>query len=408
ALDDLKRFEVDRAYLATIVESSEDAIVGKDLGGVITSWNVGAERIFGYSAAESIGRPIEFLLPPDRLDEEAAILERIGRGERVDHFESVRLNRVGRRIDVALTISAIRNPDGRILGVSQIARDISEHKLAEATRRRDEEKFRLLAESIPQLAWMARPDGHIFWYNRPWYDYTGTTAEQMEGLGWQSVHDPEVLPAVMERWSGSIANGERFDMVFPLRGADGQFRKFLTRVVPTRSADGQVLGWFGTNTDIDEQKRAEEALQDSEERLRQANEDLERRVRERTVELGLQARLIDQAHDAILVRDRAGVISSWNQGAERLYGWTGAEAVGHISHELLETRFPRPLAEIEAELEELGSWDGELNHVRRDGVHIVVASRWVVDRDSSNGGAVLEVNSDITERRASEESLRRG
>ena len=125
--------------------------------------------------------------------------------------------------------------------------------------RESEEKLRLLADTIPQLAWMAQPDGHIFWYNRRWYEYTGTTPEQMEGWGWQSVHDPEALPKVLERWKGSIASGEPFDMVFPLKGADGRFRPFLTRVNPLRDAEGRTLYWFGTNTDISEQKRAEDA-----------------------------------------------------------------------------------------------------------------------------------------------------
>ena len=114
----------------------------------------------------------------------------------------------------------------------------------------NERQLRTLANSIPTLCWMAESDGHIFWYNKQWYDYTGTKPAEMEGWGWQSVHDPEVLPNVMERWSASLATGESFEMVFPLRGADGQFRPFLTRVQPFRDAEGNLVRWFGTNTDI--------------------------------------------------------------------------------------------------------------------------------------------------------------
>jgi PAS domain S-box-containing protein len=103
-----------------------------------------------------------------------------------------------------------------------------------------DEQFQTMANSIPQLAWIAHADGFIFWYNRRWHDYTGTTPEQMEGWGWQSVHDPEVLPLVMERWQEAIATGQRFEMEFPLRGADGRFRVFLTRVEPVRDAQGML------------------------------------------------------------------------------------------------------------------------------------------------------------------------
>ena len=124
-----------------------------------------------------------------------------------------------------------------------------------------ERQFRSLADSIPTLCWMAEPDGHIFWYNQKWYDYTGTQPADMEGWGWQSVHDPEVLPTVMERWTGSIATGEPFEMIFPLRAANGEYRSFLTRIVPLRDAQGRVSRWFGTNTDITDQQRAEQQLQ---------------------------------------------------------------------------------------------------------------------------------------------------
>ncbi|HWU38963.1 MAG TPA: GAF domain-containing protein, partial [Candidatus Acidoferrum sp.] len=117
-------------------------------------------------------------------------------------------------------------------------------KQSEESLRESEERFRTMANAIPQLAWIAKSDGFIFWYNDRWYDYTGTTPEQMEGWGWQSVHDPEVLPQVLEQWKAALATGEPFDMVFPLRGADGQFRPFLTRVMPLKDESGKVIRWF--------------------------------------------------------------------------------------------------------------------------------------------------------------------
>ncbi len=156
---------------------------------------------------------------------------------------------------------------GRPAGSVHVARDITDHKQAEAALRVSEERFRTMANAIPQLAWMARGDGYLYWYNQRWYDYTGTTPADMEGWGWQRVHDPVRLPEVMERWQASLATGRPFDMVFPLRGADGQFRQFLTLVMPIKDAAGHVIQWFGTNTDITARQQAEEALRRSYHRL---------------------------------------------------------------------------------------------------------------------------------------------
>ena len=129
------------------------------------------------------------------------------------------------------------------------------------------EQFRLLAESIPQMAWMAQPDGSIFWYNQRWYDYTGTSLPEMRAGGWDRVHHPETLSLVSERWRRSIATGEPLELEFPLRGRDGGYRWFLTRVIPIRHADGRLQMWLGTSTDVTELRGMREELQAFRDRL---------------------------------------------------------------------------------------------------------------------------------------------
>jgi PAS domain S-box-containing protein len=151
------RIEAERLLLATVVASSHDAILTKTLDGTITSWNAGAERLYGYTAREAIGRPVTLIIPPDQPDEFPAIMARLQRGERVDHYETVRRHKDGRRIDISLTVSPLVAADGTILGASAVARDIGERKRLEADRRRQEaalraseEKYRSLFSSISQ------------------------------------------------------------------------------------------------------------------------------------------------------------------------------------------------------------------------------------------------------------------
>lgn len=153
-----------------------------------------------------------------------------------------------------------------------VGRDITERQQSQAS----ETQFRQLANSIPQLAWTARADGWIFWYNQRWYEFTGTTPEQMEGWGWQRVHDPDELPQVIKRWQKSIDSGEPFEMEFPLRGADGNFRWFLTKVLPLRDSSGSIVRWFGTNTDVTEQRQLAEERKALLETERSARSEAER------------------------------------------------------------------------------------------------------------------------------------
>jgi diguanylate cyclase (GGDEF)-like protein/PAS domain S-box-containing protein len=216
------------------------------------------------------------LFPAGPVDEELDILARIARGEQVQRFDTVRVRKDGTHVHVSVTEHPITDGHGVVVGASTIARDITERMDAATVVRASEESFRAMADSIPQMAWTARPDGFIFWYNQRWYDFTGTTLEQTEGWNWQSVHDPDVLPRVMVGWKAAIAAGQPFEMEFPLRAADGGFRHFLTRAVPIKNSSGDVVQWAGTNTDVDELKRAETALKTNQAFLGQSNEDLKR------------------------------------------------------------------------------------------------------------------------------------
>ena len=161
--------------------------------------------------------------------------------------------------------SAARRP----VSLIGTAMDITERKRAQAALVASEHLLHTLADAIPTLAWTARPDGYVDWYNARWYEHTGTTPEQMAGWGWRSVIDATVLPEVLARWHASIASGEPFEMTFPLRAADGTSRRFLTRATPLVDTAGHVVRWFGTNTDVE----AERAAREDAERANQAKTD---------------------------------------------------------------------------------------------------------------------------------------
>lgn len=218
------------------------------------SWNRAAERLFGYSEAEMIGQSIRKLIPADRQQEEDEILERIIAGEPVKQFVTQRLHKDGREISVFVTVSPVKKEDGTIVGASKMARDASDYLAGQSKLEASERRFRLLADNISQFAWIADASGSIHWYNQRWFDYTGTTLEEMAGFGWTKCHDPEHVERVVGRYTRSIESGEEWEDIFPLRAADGSWRWFLSRAVPIRDEQGVVTQWFGTNTDITEQR----------------------------------------------------------------------------------------------------------------------------------------------------------
>jgi PAS domain S-box-containing protein len=251
-----KQAERTTSLLAAIVDFSDDAILSKELDGMITSWNQSAERLFGYKAEEAVGQHITLIVPWERRSEEEDILRSLAGGKRVDHFETVRKRKDGTTVDVSLTISPIRDTAGRVIGASNVARDITERKQAE----------RALSE---------------------------------------------------------------------------------------------------------------------------------------------QARLLDLSNDAIFVRDAGDHVTYWNKAATELYGFTRKEALGRVTHEILQTEFPERLEKINEQLHRDGNWNGELVHTRKDGTKVIVISRWVLDREANgNARCILETNNDITQPKRTEKALR--
>ena len=238
---------------------------------------------------------VSLLHPDDRHLAEQALADALaGKAPVATEYRIVWPDGATRHIRATGLVS--RDETGRAKRMVGTNCDITEQKRFEADRlehavlERSAAEFRTLAENMPDLCWMAHPDGHIYWYNQRWYDYTGTGPDDMEGWGWQSVHDPAILPDVLERWCRSIASGVAFEMTFPLRRADGVFRPFLTRIVPVHGQDGRVCRWLGTNVDVCE--------------VQEINAELERRTGELARLTSALSAERDKAEQANLAKSR--------------------------------------------------------------------------------------------------------
>jgi PAS domain S-box-containing protein len=247
--------EAERARAVGILETMADAHFVLDGDLRFVSVNAATERNLSRTRDQLLGRTLTDAFPGTA----GTIFERSYRraiDERVEvHFSGEYADGA---LDIVPEVDAYPTPDG---GVAVFWRDVAARRRAEAALVASEQQFRTLADAIPTLAWTARADGHVDWCNARWYAYTGTTAEQMAGWGWRAVQDPAALPDVMARWQASLASGEPFEMTLPLRGADGRFRRFLTRVMPVRDAGGRVVRWFGTSTDVEAERAAREAAE---------------------------------------------------------------------------------------------------------------------------------------------------
>ncbi len=379
-----ERLRRNQEWLGVTLSSIGDAVIAADASGNVSFLNPIAVALTGWQTEEAVGQPVRniFRIINEKTRQPAEdIVSRVLReGCTVALANHTALiTRDDREMPIEDSAAPIRDGTGNVIGVVLVFHDVTEKRRAHDSLRESEERFRVMANSIPQLAWIAEADGYVYWYNQRWYDYTGTKPEQMQGWGWQSVHNPETLPGVLERWKDSITTGKPFDMVFPLRGADGSFREFLTRVMPVKDANGGVIRWCGTNTDISEQKRLE-------------------------ADKARLAAIVESSEDAIIGKTLDGIITSWNRGAEEIYGYTAEEVIGRPISVLAQDDHPD---ELPVMLERISCGEDvkhrETLRTRKDGRSIHVSLTISAIRDAS--GKIIGASTiarDITEHKRME------
>jgi PAS domain S-box-containing protein len=264
-ITDRKKAEEAALRLSAIVESSDDAIISKDFNGIITSWNSGAERLYGYTAKEVIGSPVTILIPPEHQDEEPAILERMRRGARIEHYETVRRRKDGSLVDVSLSVSPLKDQYGKIIGASKIARDISERKRAQNELAASEQRFRSLFALAPMAVFVCDPSGVIQAYNeraaRMWgrRPVCGDPNEMYCGSLRLRLPSGEVLPHDRSPLVDVLRTGEgRENVEVIIEREDGSQILVLVNFVPLKNSWGEVTGAITSFIDISERKRAQE------------------------------------------------------------------------------------------------------------------------------------------------------
>jgi PAS domain S-box-containing protein len=254
---------------ADLLDITHDAIFVRDMNDVITFWNRGAEELYGWPREEAIGRVSHELIRtvfPAPLQDIKAALIRDNRWE----GELIHTKQDGTQVVVASRWSIQRNRAGRPLAILETNNDITERKRAEARARQQEKELQVTVDSIPALTWKACPDGLVQYLNKQWLDYTGLSHEQAAGWNWSVAIHPDDLDGLLAAWERIRQLGERGEFEARLRRFDGEYRWFMVRWQPRRDEQGRIINWYGTNTDIEDRKLAEDALRRSEANLAEA------------------------------------------------------------------------------------------------------------------------------------------
>jgi PAS domain S-box-containing protein len=322
--------------LAAIVQSSDDAIVSKSLNGIITSWNAAAARIFEFTAEEAVGKSISMIIPPELRDEESEILRRLRNGERLEHYETVRVTKSGKKIDVSLTISPLRDSRGKVIGASKIARNITDRRQVEEALRKNESRLRAAFGQSYSFLVLLEPDGTIIEANRTALEAAGRTQEELIGQKfwepwWSGL--PEEMQAVKEAVArAALGESVRSECYFCL--SDGS-KRFADRTInPVIAEDGNVVMIVATALDMTEQK--------------ELRDELEARVEERTYELEEKNKALLQQAD--LVREISGRLLHSQEEERRRVARELHDSAGQIT-----TALQLILVPLESEAQQLKS-----------------------------------------------------
>ena len=419
-----KRAEEVRERLAAVVESSDDAIIGKTLEGVITAWNSGAEKVFGYSVAEVLGKPMLMLFPPDRLDEEADILARIRQGKSVEHFETVRVRKDGGKIDVSVTISPIRDSSGVIVGASKIARDITERKQAEEAVKKSlatrEAALRELADqkfALDEHAIVAVTDvqGTITYVNHKFCAISQYSKEELIGQNHRILNSGHHPKEFFQQMYHTIANGKVWHGEIKNRAKDGSIYWVDATIVPFLGADGKPLQYVAIRTDITGSKLAAEALAVQALELSRQAEELARSRRALEAQTLTLQSVLDSIAEGLAATDEQGKFVIWNPAAERILGMGATDLpnqkwTAHYGLFLTDTVTPFPSDQLPIVRAIRGEVSTTEMFVRNpelaEGVWIEVCAGPMKDKHGVVCGGVAAFR-DITQSRANEREIRK-
>src|SRR5262245_677910 len=392
-ISETKRSRAAQAYLAWSAQRSGAPIISKDLNGIVQSWNAAAERMFGYSAAEFVGRSIRLLIPPDRQAEEDDILVRIRAGERIDHFETVRVTKDGRPLNISLSVSPVRDDVGTIIGVAKVARDVTEQKRLARELAEQQKWFRVTLGSIGDAVIASDPDGRITYMNTPAQALTGWAADETQGRGLADVfqivnektREAVENPAGLVIRSGHIVGLGNHTILIDRHGAEHPIADSAAAI---RDDAGRILGVVLVFRDVTEERRAEEAIAEQREWF------------ETTLE---------SIGDAVIATDVRGHVVFMNPVAEHLTGRRLEDARGrpctevfNIINEHTRRRVENPVTRALAE----GTIIGLANHtvlIAADGTERPIddSGAPIRNREGRIVGVVL-VFRDVTERRRGE------
>jgi PAS domain S-box-containing protein len=383
--------------LAAIVESSDDAIIGKDLQGVVTSWNSGAENIFGYTASEIIGQPIMRLIPPDRQPEEKEILNRVRRGENVRHFDTVRVKKDGQPIDISVTVSPIKDDQGRIIGASKVARDITEQRLAEKLLRDSIKEVTDLQAALDEHAIVAitNPQGKITYVNDKFCAISRYSREELLGQDHRIInsgHHPKEF--IRDLWT-TIAQGRVWHGELKNKAKDGTVYWVDTTIVPFLNDQGKPRQYIAIRADITERKKTEEDLRKSEAQLQTVVESLDQ---------------------GVVVSDLKGQVLHFNQAALGIHGFASLDECRRHLYEFADIfeihRMDGSLLPLEQwplacilRGESLHDWELGLRRKQSDWQRVLSYGGTLVHDASGQPLMAVVTMNDITSRKQAEEKI---